>query len=106
MTPPPMTTTSACCGRRSSLFIRVSGGDMGHSWDSVRTKPGSSWDVHPRVERIAQAVAEEVEARHGERDGDARRDREPRRAGEIDLRIVEHVAPARRRRLDAVAEIA
>ena len=31
-------------------------------------------------------------------------DREPGRAGQIDLRVVEHVAPARGRRLDAVAE--
>src|SRR6478752_3575129 len=97
MTPPPMTTTSTCAGRRSSLFIRVSGGDMGHSSYSVRSKQvgsgaGSSWDIHSRIERVAQAVAEEIEARHRERDGDARHDRKPRRAGEIDLRVVEHVA--------------
>src|ERR1700733_12770571 len=107
MTPPPMTTTSACAGRRSSLFIRLSGGDIGHSWYSVQSKQvRRSWDVHPRIERIAQAVAEEIEARHGQRDGEARRNRKPRRAGEIDLRVVEHVAQARGRRLDAVAEIA
>src|SRR6185369_9783091 len=107
MTPPPMTTTSTCAGRRSSLFIRVSGGDMGHSSYSVRSKQvGSSWDIRSRIERIAQAVTEEIEARHRESDGDARHDRKPRRAGEIDLRVVEHVAPARGRRLDAVAEIA
>src|SRR4051794_10597972 len=110
MTPPPMTTTSACAGRRSSLFMRVSGGDMRHSltsaWTSIRSRSCSSWDVHSRIERVAQAVPEEVEARHGKRDREARRDREPGRAGEIDLRVVEHVAPARGRRLDAVTEIA
>src|SRR6266702_3979381 len=106
MTPPPMTTTSTCAGRRSSLFIRLSGGDMMHSWTSVRSRPVSSWDVHSRVERVAQAVAEEVEARHRERDREARRNREPGRTGEIDLRVVEHVAQARGGRLDAVAEIA
>src|SRR5438067_10737725 len=107
MTPPPMTTTSTCAGRRSSLFIRLSGGDMGHSWYSVRSKRGgSSWDVHSRIKRIAQAIAEEVEAGHRKRNGKARCNRKPRRAGEIDLSVVEHVAPARGRRLDAVAEIA
>src|SRR5207249_9102801 len=101
MTPPPMTTTSTCAGRRSSLVIRVSGGDMGHSRYSVRPKPVCwSWDVHPRIERVAQAIAEEVETRDRKGNGDARRDRQPRRAGEIDLRIVEHVAQARGRRLD------
>src|SRR3954447_23602808 len=112
MTPPPMTTTSTCAGRRSSLFMRVSGGDMGNSRYSVRSRQlGSSlvcrsWDVHPRIERVAQAVAEEVEARHRKRDGEARCNREPGRAGEIDLRVIEHVAEARGRRLDAVTEIA
>src|SRR3954453_6833041 len=112
MTPPPMTTTSTCAGRCSSLFIRVSGGDIGHSRYSVRSEQACSslvcrsWDVHSRIERIAQAVAEEVEARHGKRDAEARRDRKPGRTGEIDLRVVEHVTEARGRRLNAVTEIA
>src|SRR3954471_15784387 len=107
-----MTTTSTCAGRCSSLFIRVSGGDMGHSRYLVRSEQACSslvcrsWDVHSRIERIAQAVAEKVEARHRQRDGEAGCNREPGRAGEIDLRIVEHVAEARGRRLDAVTEIA
>src|SRR3954454_17016648 len=108
MTPPPMTTTSTCSGRRSSLFIRVSGGDMGHSRYSVRSRQlGSSlvcrsWDLHSRIERVTQAVAEKIEARHRQRDGEARRNREPGRAGKIDLRVVEQVAEARGRRLNAV----
>jgi len=60
--------------------------------------------IEPRVEGVAQPVADEVEARHCQRDRDAREDRKPGRGGEILLGVVEHVAPARRRRLNSVAK--
>src|SRR5258708_21266149 len=60
--------------------------------------------IEPGIEGIAQPVAEEVKARHRRRDHEAGKDREPRRRCQILLSIVEHVAPACHRRLDAVAE--
>src|SRR5690349_20482306 len=65
----------------------------------------SSW-AEAWVERVAQPVAGEVEAQHGETDHGARVDGHPRRIEHVGLRVVQHIAPARRRRLDAVAEIA
>src|SRR6185503_1205699 len=89
LTPPPMMTTSAVSAM-PRLLQRAS--DAG---------------AHvARVERVAQSVAEEIEARHRHRDHEAREDRDPRRRGEVALSIVQHIAPARQRRLDAVAEIA
>ena len=57
-----------------------------------------------RVERVAQAVAEQIERQHHEEDRKARPDRHPRRLGQEALRRVEHAAPGRRGRLLAEAE--
>src|SRR5437762_13198003 len=56
------------------------------------------------VERIAQPVADEIEARHRDRNRRTRNDGEPGSAGQILLGAVEHVAPAGQRWLDPVAE--
>src|SRR6185295_7252737 len=92
LTPPPMMTTSAV-----SVMPVLLGA----------CAPGSRARAHVAgVQRVAQPVAEEIEARHRQRDHQARKDRDPRRRGEVALGIVQHVAPARQRRLDAIAEIA
>src|SRR5687767_5520798 len=58
-----------------------------------------------RVERVAQRVAEEVEAEHRERDRDPRRDGEPRRAlEELHAGPAEHEAPGGHGLGDAEAE--
>ena len=58
------------------------------------------------IEGVSQSVPEEIEARHGQGDRDPGEDGHPRRRGEIALRVVEHVTPAREGRLDPVTEIA
>src|SRR5215475_10582202 len=84
-TPPPTTTTSAVWVIAILLLLLA----LHHV---------------ARVEGVTQAVPEKVEARHGQGDRDPGKDGDPRRRGEIALRVVEHVTPARERRLDPVAE--
>src|SRR5262252_3949932 len=98
-TPPPTTTTSAVWVIRILSLLPLtpslspSGGEGELALHHVT-----------RVEGVAQAVPEKVEARHGEGDRDPGEDGDPRRRGEIALRVVEHVTPAGERRLDPVAE--
>src|SRR5215470_8980939 len=99
-TPPPTTTTSAV------WVIDVSFGPFAPSpYPLPRGGEGESpLDHVTRVEGVSQAVPEKVEARHGEGDRDPGKDGDPRRRGEIALRVVEHVTPAGEWRLDPVAE--
>src|SRR5215813_11137319 len=110
-TPPPTTTTSAVWVIGISLLISALASSLEAS-ASARTAPSppsggeGELALHhvTRVEGVAQAVPEKVEARHGEGDRDPGEDGDPRRRGEIALRVVEHVTPAGERRLDPVAE--
>src|SRR5438045_6859728 len=52
-----------------------------------------------RVERVAKAVADEIDRYHREEDEEAREDRDPRRLPHVRGRVVQHVAPRRRGRL-------
>src|SRR5205085_9846459 len=61
-------------------------------------------DLQPWGQRIAQPIADKVEAHHGEGDHDAREDRQPGIEREVALRVVQHVAPTGRGRLDTVAK--
>src|SRR5690606_23181831 len=56
------------------------------------------------VEVVAQAVAEQVEAEHGQRDGQAGPEGQARRGEQQLLRLLQHAAPRRRRRAGAEAE--
>src|SRR6266511_1379244 len=59
--------------------------------------------LEARVERVAEAVAEEVEAEHGDEDGEAGEERQPGVGldeGHVGLEVP---SPARRRRLGAQA---
>ena len=56
------------------------------------------------VERVAQAVAEQVEGQHGDQDGEAREGHHPPGAQHELARVGQHRAPFRRRRLGAEAE--
>src|SRR3954464_4348135 len=58
----------------------------------------------PWIERVAQAVADQVERQHHQENRQPRPDRHPRRVGEETLRGVEHAAPGWRGRLLAEAE--
>src|SRR5215831_18422456 len=114
-TPPPITTTSAVWVIDVSFVpphylspcLAARGEQL--SSNGALSPPGArgsrlSLDHVTRVESVAQAVPEKVEARYGQGDRDPGEDGDPRRRGEIALSVVEHVTPARERRLDAVAE--
>src|SRR5713101_6667484 len=62
--------------------------------------------LEPRVESIAESVADEVQTQHGQEDHRAGRHDEPRRARRVTLRVRQHVPPARSRRRHSEAEIA
>ena len=58
----------------------------------------------PRIQRVAQPVADQVERQHDQEDRQAGKHREPRRLRQEALRRVQHRAPGRRRRLLAQTE--
>ena len=58
----------------------------------------------PRIEHVAQAVAQQVEAHDGEEDGQARRRRVPPGVGQELARLGDRPAPLRRRRRRAEPE--
>src|SRR5579872_6098437 len=61
-------------------------------------------ELGARVERVAQAVAQDVEGQHRQHDGDAGRDRDPGPGIDQILAVLDDRAPARIRRLDADRE--
>src|SRR6266850_6822540 len=72
---------------------------------SRRSRPRSDLaDDVPWIERVAQAVADEVDRYHREEDEEPGEERDPRRLVHVRGRVVQHVAPRRRGRLDAQAE--
>src|SRR5213594_1427703 len=70
---------------------------------SASAKPSHAL-TQPRIERIANALAEQVVGEHGEEDGEAWIDRQPPRELDDFLALVEDVAPRRVRRTHAEAE--
>src|SRR5215203_5738067 len=58
----------------------------------------------PWIERVAQAVTDDVEGEDGERDHDAREDGDVRVAGDVRAGLVQRAAPGRGRRLHAETE--
>src|SRR5205085_6335029 len=65
---------------------------------------GASTSPAPRIERVAQPVAEQVERQDEREDRQPRPERHPRRLRQEIFRGVQHAAPARRRRLLAEPE--
>src|SRR5712692_2405642 len=61
-------------------------------------------DVEARVESIAEAVAEKIDAEDGDENGQAREGCEPPGRREVDAAVGQHSAPGRRGRLDAQGE--
>src|SRR2546430_3928200 len=74
------------------------------SWTSRRGCVKSGLRLETRVECVPNGVAEDIRCEHRGEDGDAGPDHQPERVEEVALRVGQHVAPARRRRLDAEAE--
>src|ERR1051325_6809752 len=74
------------------------------SWE--RTYLRISLCFEARIERVAQTVAEKVVGQHDEGHDGARVHREHRCREYILLRILQHVAPRRRGRLNAQSKIA
>src|SRR5437773_8128226 len=71
--------------------------------DAPRARSGLAYDV-ARVERVAKAVADEVDRHHREEDEEPGEERDPRRLVHVRGRVVEHVAPRRSGWLDAQTE--
>src|SRR5579885_1504861 len=80
------TTTRAASKRRRTMYEPISGPPL-HG-----------------VQRVAQAVAEQVEAEHRQHDGQAGEEHKPGRAAIVALSFVDHPAPGGRGRLDADAQ--
>src|SRR6266446_2885392 len=57
------------------------------------------------MQEVAETVAEEVETQHGQRDGGTGKECEPGAQGQEVLRLLEHEAPRRLRRLGAETEV-
>src|SRR6266853_4850578 len=69
----------------------------------ARTSPRFSALLQARIERVAKAVTEEIEAQHGDEDGQPRKEREPGVGLDESHVGLEVPAPARRGRLRAQA---
>src|SRR5439155_15364628 len=54
----------------------------------------SSASLKPRVEEVAQRVAEEIDAEHGDEDAESGKERQPPSRADIDARIGQHRAPS------------
>src|SRR5262245_38523038 len=65
---------------------------------------GVTSHLQPRIERVAQPVAEEVDGQHGQHDREPWKRREPPGCRDVVPSVGEHPAPGRRRRLHAEPE--
>src|SRR2546425_2898965 len=65
---------------------------------------GQCLGLHPRVERVAKAVADEGEGQHDDRDAERWKQDRPGRGREDHESLVDHHAPGRRWRLDPDTE--
>src|SRR4051794_71896 len=69
-------------------------------WRRVRITSDEIWgSALPRVQRIAQSVADQIERQHHQKNRKSRPNRHPWRVGEEALCGIEHAAPGGRRRL-------
>src|SRR5690606_12938173 len=89
--------------RSRSLWSRGGGGDViSHSWRRAARRPRGPVVARPSigvgVDRVAQAVAEEVEGEHDEREREARVDGEVRVGAHRGDALRDHGPPARRGR--------
>jgi hypothetical protein len=74
---------------------------------ALRAGPLAGWLAPlsvPRVERVAQAVADEIERQHQQKNGQTGPYRHPRCIVDVILGGIEHASPGRRRRLLAKAQ--
>src|SRR5207302_4950066 len=74
--------------------------------ENIASPPGvpSHAALHPGIELIAQPVADQVDPEDQEEDGESRKKREPPAGCDVVAPLVQHGAPARRRRRDAQPE--
>src|SRR5712691_8697872 len=94
----PSLSRSTCPANRLPKLVII----PGLLW--LRYSPQLTSPRQPRVEGVADGVAHEVEADHGDEEGDARAEDDPRGLLEIAAAGVDHAAPRGLRRLDAEAE--
>src|SRR6267378_520908 len=89
----------------ASASSATSAREQGRSIPSTSTpaKPPDAL-AQPRIERVADPLAEQVVREHGQQDGKPRIDRQPPRELDDFLALVQDVAPRRVRRTHAEAE--
>src|SRR5215212_9060112 len=96
-----------CSGARSMDFgsdaARQWLGGRHRCWASLQSMPTASL-LHPGIEGVAQAVAEEVEGEHRQGEGDDRPDQHVRVGAHRLDTLRDHQAPAGGRRFDTEAE--
>src|SRR5450830_1642389 len=91
----PSTTGTAVLSPKRTLRFLISNSDMGGSSGGV---------LEFRVQRIAQAVAHQVDCQHAEQNGQTRQAHDPPGAFDVVTGRSQHGAPLRRWRLHAQAE--
>src|SRR3954468_17527445 len=103
-----MMKTSTLTAKRTAIIPmkrrRMKASISGHR--RCRWGPPSMLDPHfgTRVERVPQAVTEDVQGKHRQHDRDSRHEREPRRAHDLLLAGRDQVAPGRIRKTHSGAE--
>src|SRR5215813_3971424 len=99
------------CVRLSSVCTSFYHGDWPHAVRAVGgsgagTPPAEARLDNSRIRCVAQPVAEQVEAQHGDEDGQAGERGDPPGRGQELPALDDHVAPARQRRLSPQPEVA
>src|SRR6185369_12474932 len=106
MAPPTSTSLADCWAAAGSALTASRSASVARVRIVVVMSAPEGWSglLEAWIERVAQAVAEEVEAEHGDEDGQAGEQRQPHVG--LDERHVgfQVPAPARRRRLSAQAQ--
>src|SRR5207248_11382961 len=97
-------TVPRCVQKRTRRFSTESKGsdirpDLFAERLDLRPPPEADPAAELRVERLTEAVADQVEAERRDHDRDPRDDREPRRDLEVLVRVRQHRAPLRPRRI-------
>src|SRR5688572_11328847 len=67
---------------------------LNSNFGSVSADAGTR-TLEPRVEDVAEAVAEQVDAKHGEEDAEAGKQRQPPRRADVGPPVGQHAAPSR-----------
>src|SRR5438094_493596 len=85
-------------------YVKMAAASLAAGSSQSNQRASESGAGAARIEPVAEAVGEHVEAQHREHDGEPRADDHPRRVEHETAAVGEHEAERRRRRPDAHAE--